>query len=285
MYKFTALLILTSLTCTVPAAGPAEKDAGVVVPREVISLFNGRDLSAFYTWLVDDHREDPRQIFSVVECLDGAPAIRISGQIYGGLYTRQQYANYRLVAEFRWGLVTWGSRTNATKDSGVLVHCTGPDGNYYSPTFNGPWMRGYEFQIIQGGVGDVLVLGGYDPDGSVVKCSATLTTRLDRDGEAVWDPKGEPKVFQSGRINWWGRDVDWEDKLGFRGREDVESPDGQWTRIEVVCRDDTLDYYVNGQRVNRATHLSHRAGQLIFQSEGAEIYFRKIELHPLPAAN
>lgn len=284
MQKFFILLSLLAVTLIAPAAEPEVKNSKPIVPHEVISLFNGKDLSAFYTWLVDYHREDPLQVFSVVDSLDGAPAIRISGKIYGGLYTRQQYANYRLVAEFRWGLTTWGSRTNATKDSGVVLHCTGPDGNYYSPTFNGPWMRGYEFQIIQGGVGDILVLGGCDPDGSIVKYSATLNTSPDRDGEPIWDPKGEPKVFQTGRINWWGRDVDWKDQLGFRGRQDVESPDGQWTRLEVVCRGATLDYYVNGQRVNHATQLSHQAGQLIFQSEGAEIYFRKIELHPLPAA-
>ncbi len=265
-------------------AKSATNDAGVVVPREVISLFNGRDLSAFYSWLVDYHREDPLRVFSVVDCVDGAPAIRISGQIFGGLYTRQQFAHYKLVAEFRWGLATWGSRTNAAKDSGVLLHCTGRDGNYFSKTFNGPWMRGYEFQIIQGGVGDLLVLGGYEPDGSVIQCAATVTTIKDRDGETVWASNGKAEEFQSGRINWWGRDVGWDDRLGFRGRQDVESPDGEWTRIETICADDTLDYYVNGQRVNYASRLSHKAGRLIFQSEGAEIFFRKIELHPLPAA-
>lgn len=280
---FTSLLLLIA-TLPLRAPEPTAKDSDVVVPREIISLFNGKDLSSFYTWLVDHHREDPLKVFTVVDRVDGAPAIRISGQVFGGLYTKQKFADYKLVAEFRWGLATWGNRTNAAKDSGVLLHATGRDGNYISKTFNGPWMRSYEFQIIQGGVGDILVLPGYEPDGSMVKYSATATTIKDRDGETVWDAKGEAKEYQGGRINWWGRDVEWADKLDFRGRQDVESPGGEWTRIEVICAGDTLDYFVNGKRVNQASHLSHKAGQLIFQSEGAEIYFRKIELHPLPAA-
>lgn len=282
---FTSLSLVASLAVAVAADPATEKDDGeVIVPREVISLFNGRDLSSFYTWLVNFHREDPHRVCSVVDQVDGAPAIRISGQFFGGLYTKQKFANYKLVAEFRWGLATWGSRTNATKDSGVLLHCSGRDGNYFSKTFNGPWMRSYEFQIIEGGVGDILVLGGYEPDGSVLKYSATASVVKDRDGEPCWDAKGEARVFEGGRINWWGRDPDWADNLGFRGKQDVESPAGHWTRIEAVCAGDTLDYFVNGTRVNQASKLSHQSGRLIFQSEGAEIFFRRIELHPLPAS-
>lgn len=282
MRKLFTFLCLCSVTLGgIAADSPADNDSEVIVPREVIRLFNGRDLSSFYTWLVDDHHADPRRVFSVVEHVDGAPAIRISGEIYGGLYTRQKYANYHLIAEFRWGLATWGSRTNATKDGGVLLHGSGRDGNYFSKTFNGPWIRSYEFQIIQGGVGDLLVLGGYEPDGTVQKYFATVNVVKDRDGENCWDAKGEAKVFETGRVNWWGRDPDWEDKLGFRGARDVESPDGQWTRIEAICAGDTLEYIVNGQRVNRATKLSQQSGRIVVQSEGAEIYYRRIELRPL----
>lgn len=289
MRKLIALLALTlSTTVATFAADPppaaSNSDSEVIVPHEVIKLFNGRDLSSFYTWLVDFHRADPDRVFSVVDQVDSAPAIRISGQFFGGLYTKQRFANYRLVAEFRWGLATWGGRTNATKDSGVLVHGSGRDGNYFSKTFNGPWMRSYEFQIIEGGVGDLLVLGGYEPDGTVQKYFATCTVTKDRDSEPCWDAKGEAKVFETGRVNWWGRDPDWADKLGYRGSKDVESAGGEWTQMEAVCENGTLDYFVNGKRVNQATQLSHKSGQLIFQSEGAEIFFRKIELHPLPTA-
>lgn len=286
MRKFILLLGLLLCATALPAADSQPPEDGavgdVITPRTVIQLFNGRDLSSFYTWLVDTHRDDPHRVFSVVDQVDGAPAIRISGQHFGGLYTRQRFTNYRLVAEFRWGVSTWGARTNATKDSGILLHCTGPDGNYLSKEFNGPWKRSYEFQIIQGGVGDMLVLGGYQPDGSMEKYFATSPVIKDRDGEPCWDTNGVPTEFETGRINWWGRDPDWADTLGYRGGRDVESPGGEWTHIEAICSGDTLQYFVNGRRVNGALKLNHTSGQLIVQSEGAEIFFRRLELHPLP---
>src|SRR5688572_16825342 len=78
-------------------------------------LFNGRDLGGWETFLGKPHRltevpglakdssgdyaavvgvdTDPRAVFSVVQ-VDGAPAIRISGEIYGALTSRREYGNY-----------------------------------------------------------------------------------------------------------------------------------------------------------------------------------------------
>ena len=282
--QFASLLTAFWATAQLLVAGQSAGAEESVTPKETIKLFNGKDLSGFYSWLVDFHRDDPQRVFSVVDQVDGAPAIRISGQFLGGLTTKQSFSNYRLVAEFRWGLLTWGDRSKATKDSGVLLHSQGRDGGYFAKDFNGPWMRSYEFQIIQGGTRDILVLGSYEPDGSLTKYHLTANVTKDRDGESCWDARGEAKVFETGRVNWWGRDRDWEDKLGYRGRKDVESPGGEWTRIEAVCAGDTLEYFVNGKLVNKATGLDHTSGKLIFQSEGAEIFFRRIELHPLAPA-
>ena len=193
--KTTSMLLVAFAAANPAAADQTAGDDEIITPKETITLFNGKDLSSFYTWLVDSHREDPQHVYSVVEQVDGAPAIRISGQYYGGLTTKKRFANYRLVAEFRWGLLTWGNRTNATKDSGILLHCQGLDGAYFSKVFNGPWMRSYEFQIIQGGVGDILVLGSYEPDGSVTKYHLTATVTKDRDGEPCWNANRRGEAF------------------------------------------------------------------------------------------
>jgi hypothetical protein len=97
----------------------------------------------------------------------------------------------------------------------------------------------------------------------------------------VFDPAGEAREFESGRVNWYGRDPDWADKLGFRGKDDVESPHGQWTRLEVLAQGDRLTYLVNGKVVNEASRSSLTEGKIIIQSEGAEIFFRRIDLEPL----
>ena len=38
---------------------------------------------------------------------------------------------------------------------------------------------------------------------------------------------------------------------------------------------------LNGKVVNEGTKSSHTRGKILFQSEGAEVFFRTIELHPL----
>jgi hypothetical protein len=270
---FTALL-LPLAAASVPAADTA------VRPEQAIRLFDGKTLDAFYTWLVDAHREDPLRVFTVVEQVDGAPAIRISGERWGGLVTREAYRDYRLVVEFRWGLATWGERKNATRDSGVLVHCQGPDGNT-GPDGNGAWMRSVEAQIIEGGVGDIILVAGFDAEGRKAMPRMTVRAGKDRDGEPVFDPKGEAREFESGRINWFGRDPDWEDRLGFGGKQDVESPYGGWTRLEVIADGDRVTNIVNGTVVNEGTRSSLTEGRILVQSEGAEIYFRRVDLLPL----
>lgn len=246
---------------------------------EAVELFNGKDLTNFYTWLVDFKYEDPEKVFSVVDQVDGAPAIRVSGQRYGAFITKEEFSNYHLVAEFRWGLLTWGGRKNATKDSGILLHCQGPDGNT-AKDFNGPWMQSIECQIIQGGTGDFILVGGFDEDGNQHVPKLTAAARKEG-SQTIYDPKGEPVTLQGGRFNWFGRDPEWKDVLGFRGKYDVESPEGEWTKLEVICDGDKMTNIVNGTVVNVGTNSSVTKGKIIFQSEGAEIFFRKIELKPL----
>ncbi len=247
---------------------------------QVIHLFDGKSLDHFYTWLVDYHYDDPLRVFSVVDHVDGGPAIRVSGEVFGGLVTKEEYANYRLVVEYRWGLVTWKPRERRARDSGILLHCQGRDGNS-RPDFNGPWMLSQECQIIEGGTGDFIMVGGYDEQGNRTVPSLTTTVRRDRDGEWVYAPDGMERRFQGGRINWFGRDPDWRDVLGFRGKQDVESPYGGWTRVEVICKGDTITNIVNGKVVNRAWNSSLTKGRILLQSEGAEIYFRRVDLYPL----
>jgi hypothetical protein len=274
---YGALLIVSAIS---PAAGRAQDAGHAITPSAVIKLFDGESLANFDSWLVDDHEKDPERVFSVVDQIDGAPAIRISGEIWGGLLTKQAYRDYRLIVEYRWGGVTWGDRKARARDSGVLLHAQGRLGNT-KKDFNGPWLRSIEFQIIEGGVGDILPVAGFDDKGEQVRPAVTAKARPLREGEAIFDEHGAPQVFSSGRINWWGRSPGWEDRVGFRGAQDVESPGTEWTRIEAVVEKGNLTYYVNGKLVNAATDSSFTEGKIMIQSEGAEIYFRRIELQPL----
>jgi hypothetical protein len=245
-----------------------------------IKLFNGKDMTNFYTYLVAAKKgepplgknNDPNKVFTVV---DGA--IRVSGEIYGCFTTEKEYENYHLIVEFKWGTKTWGSREKATMDSGILLHCVGEDGgSSYSkdgkPT--GPWMESVECQMIEGGTGDFILVGG--------KGKPKLTATVKQIGKQwYFDPKGEPKEFSGGRINWFGRDPDWKDVKGFRGKNDVEKIAGEWNTLECVCDGNKITNILNGVVVNAGTNSTHTKGKILFQSEGAEVFFRRIELLPL----
>jgi hypothetical protein len=272
--NFLRLLVVLSLS-----GFTANLTAGDVVnPTKTIHLFNGKDLTNFYTWLVDYKYEDPDKVFSVVEHIDGAPAIRISGQHWGSLITKQQYANYRLVVEFRWGVLTWAQRKYGVRDSGILVHAQGRDGNS-RPNFNGPWMRSIECQVGEGITGDFIVVRGYDENGRRTVPSLTVRVRKAANGQYYYDPAGQPTVMT--RVNWSGQDPEWKDVLGFRGKNDLENPFGEWTRLEVMCEGDSVTNIVNGKIVNMGTGSGVTKGKIMFQSEGAEVYLRRVDLEPL----
>lgn len=276
-------LLLTCLALALPGSASAkEPDApakAAIVPESPIVLINGKDLSPWYTWLTDDKLEDPRGVFKMQP--DGT--LRISGDGFGGLITRQEYANYHLVLEYRWGTETFRSRKDRARDGGLLLHCQGPDGNFGgSGKEPGPWMTSVECQIIEGGVGDILVLRGKDAAGKIIETTATCEVTRDRDNEPVWTPGAPKQTFTGGRVNWFGRDPDWKDVLGFRGPKDPDSPGQEWTVLECFCSGNTLTYRVNGVIVNRATEVFPAQGKILLQTEGAEMFVRKCELRPLP---
>lgn len=66
-------------------------------------------------------------------------------------------------------------------------------------------------------------------------------------------------------------------------KQDNEKPLGEWNRIEVIAKDGKCTHVVNGVVVNEAEDASIRSGRIIIQSEGAEIWYRKIEIKELNA--
>ena len=51
----------------------------------------------------------------------------------------------------------------------------------------------------------------------------------------------------------------------------------------LLAEGDTLKYWVNGKLVNAGTGARPARGKILFQSEGAEVFFRRLELTPLSA--
>ena len=251
-----------------------EKDgASAVVPTDaVVKLYNGKNFDGLTTWLSDAKHEDPRGVFSIEDGI-----LHISGDGFGYVRTNKKYRDFHLVIEYKWGKRTWGKRKNSARDSGVIVHCIGPDGGC-----GNIFMAGIEAQIIEGGVGDILAVPAVDSQGNNIPVTISAQTRKDRDGELVWKPGGQKvSVSALARINWLDRDPDWKDEIDFRGKQDADSPFGEWTRMDVICQGSQITIKVNGQTVNKAFDLSTSEGPILVQSEGAEIFVRRWELWPL----
>jgi len=273
-------MAILSITCraAVSAERPAEVDlaAPAIAPASVITLFDGRtaaDLRHFYTWLGPQGYDDPDGVFGVAGDLDGGRAIRISGQHWGGLVTRKSYRDYRLVVEFRWGDKTW---TDRARNSGILFHCQGEDGNH-TDDFKCVWLSSVEYEIQEGRTGAVILVPGFLRDKTPIQPTVVMRTKRDD----IWDPAGEPRHFKGGFLFQSTYDTSWKDVRGVRGARDPDRPVGQWNRVEVVAKGGDIGYFLNGTKVLEATDGSYTGGRFMLQSEGAEIFFRLVELHPL----
>jgi hypothetical protein len=263
-----ALALAAALGCTALCGGADERQP--VTPRDgIIKLFNGRDLTGWHTWLKATRRDDPHKVFTVH---DGR--IHVSGEGLGYIATDREYRDYHLVVEYKWGKRTDGGKY--VRNSGILLHAVGPDGGA-----NGSWMSCFECQLAQGCVGDIIPIRGRDASGKVIPVRLTSDVVLGPDGRPRWKKGGKPRTFSQGQL-WWNRhDPDFKEFLDTRGKHDVESPLGEWTRVECVCADKRIRIMVNGTTVNEAYDVYPSAGRILLQCEGFEVYFRKAELHPL----
>jgi hypothetical protein len=279
MNRRTALLTMVTLPFGVRRTSIRPQDRWM-------PLFNGSDLSGWDTYLGKPHsstdvpglareakgaysqpvglNHDPNRVFSVVT-IDGSPVIRISGEIYGGLITRAEFGDYHLRFEFKWGERKWPPREQAIRDSGCCYHSTGPNDASY-----GFWMKSFEFQIQEGDCGDFYGLAG-----------------VLADAEAVIPDPGDPKsdpIYQKGASRVVG-----VTRRVVKARAN-ERPAGAWNEMDLYCVGQTSVHVVNGTPNMALTGLRHRIdqrelpltrGRIQFQSEGAEVFYRRIAIRPI----
>jgi hypothetical protein len=269
LYSFVTLFVLITLSQLTFAqtADQTLKKNGIVRQKKV-ALFNGRNLDGWYTFLNKQGRDkDPDQVFKVED-----KQIHISGYEFGCITTNKEYENYELEVEYKWGEKTHEPRVTAARDNGILIHSQGKDG-----AFSGNWMYSIECQIIEGGTGDFLVVA----DGSD-KFSITCPVAAEKqNGTYIYQPDGDTATIYKGRVNWFARDPNWKDVKDFRGAREVEKPVGEWNKIRVIAMGDDIYFYLNDVLVNRAMKVKPSIGRIQIQSEGAEMFVRKVEMTQL----
>ncbi|MEI6053006.1 MAG: DUF1080 domain-containing protein [Opitutaceae bacterium] len=260
-------------------------------------VWNGRDFAGWTTWLAKPHPSvvlpgeardakgnytqplgsgrDPLGVFTVT-VIDGQPAIRISGQVFGELRTIETFSNYHLRLQFKWGQKKWPPRDRAEtpRDSGLLYRVHAAPG-----AEERIWARSTELQIQEHDVGDLYSIGSFVFVRSALrKGTGNAATKAIYD----YDPKGAWNVFAQ---------VPGQDGRCVK-QPDNEKPTGEWNTVELVCMGEDSIHIVNGKvvmrlhrtlRMDAPTPEPVNQGPLILQSEGAEIFYRGIELRPITA--
>lgn len=159
-------------------------------------------------------RSDPAKVFRVHDGMvhvSGSEYGYIITKEYGYIITKQEYGNYHLRAEFKWGDATYEPRKDKARDTGILIHVTGED--------------------------------------------------------KVWPTSIE---YHQGP---------WKDGAGTRSPEnEVEKPHREWNLVEVICQGDRVTFKANGKVANEGERVRPSKGRILFQSEGAEVFFRNMEL-------
>jgi len=242
--------VLALATLAVVGTGTAHSAAnGVPAHGRAVVLFKGADLSNFDTFLKSAGlNSDPKHVIQVEHGV-----IHISGQEFGYIITKQDYRNYYLRAEFKWGEGTYAPRQGQARDSGILYNIQGEQK---------VWPRSIEFQINEGATGDFWMTDG-----------AALTGK---DGKRVTGPDGKAL-----KIDRFGKGP-WRDVVGYRDPAgEVEKPHGQWNVVELVNQDGHVKQWVNGKLMNEGTDAFPASGKILVQSEGAEVFFRNLKLYPL----
>jgi hypothetical protein len=258
------------------------------------TLWNGKSLDGWTTWMQapsptsdvpglkrDDTGKylepigsgrDPLKVFTVAEDVDGRSAIRISGEVFGELRTKESFKDYHLKFQFKWGEKKWPprDRPETKRDSGLLYHV------HAEPGAEGrTWARSVELQIQEGDVGDLYAVGSTIAVRSKVRPGVTPAIY-------DYDPTGEWFYFSQSH--------------GSSGRcvkqPDNEKPTGEWNTVELIAFGEDSIHIVNGkvvmrlhgpQRIDTKLPEVVTSGPIILQSEGAEVFYRDIQVRPINA--
>ncbi len=61
----------------------------------------------------------------------------------------------------------------------------------------------------------------------------------------------------------------------------AEKEVGQWNTMEITCAGDSIETYVNGVFMNKATGAQYSSGKICLQSEGKDIQFKNVYITKL----
>lgn len=213
------------------------------------------------------YNNNVNQVFSIQE-ENGRPVLRISGEIYGCVFTKEEFQNYHLKLKVKWGNKKWIPRLNEDKDSGILYHSQGACGVDYWRS----WMLSQEFQIIEKSTGDYWCIAN-----SRINIQASKEEGKET---FIYNRKGHVQPFGFGT----------ENGNFCQAGGDHEMKNGEWNTLELITYGDKSLHIVNGHVVmalsgsayvdEKGTHPLTK-GKIQLQSEAAEVFFKEIQIRQI----
>jgi hypothetical protein len=228
-----------------------------------VPLMNGRNFDGWYTFLPSTGKNnDPKKVFKMedgmVHILDVPESEE--KQEFGYLSSEREFSDCRIRVEYKWGVKRFNPNNENKRDSGLLYFFNGPDKI---------WPQSLEFQIQETDTGDLWLLDG-----------TQVSTKIEAQYLPIYvlSHAGPTYTPNRGRIIKSG---DFEDRTG-------------WNTLELVLDGDHITQIVNGRAVMRAWDVKQKSaanpsqyvpvtkGRIMLQAEGAEVWFRHLEMKPNP---
>jgi hypothetical protein len=209
------------------------------------------------------YNADVTHVFSTVE-EQGEVLLKVSGEIYGCIYTKNEYDNFHLRLKVKWGTTKFQPRQAKLRDSGILYYSIGESGVDYWRA----WMLSQEFQIMEGHMGDywniansAIDIRAYPSEGKMNNIASVSQSFL---------------PFGAGSPD------------GFCMRsENHESRQGEWNTLDLICFDGKSIHIVNGEvvmvlqnsrYVENGKSIPLKKGRIQLQSEAAEVFYKDIQI-------
>ncbi|MGC6425187.1 MAG: 3-keto-disaccharide hydrolase [Lentimonas sp.] len=199
---------------------------------------------------------DLKNVFSVIE-EEGELILKVTGEIYGGLTTLDEFENYHMSIQVRWGDKKWAPRLNALRDSGILYHCHGNHGSFWKV-----WKSSLEFQVQESDLGDFIPLAGPYADIRLSYIEGVKRPRYDKNSDD----------YGGGYVSAY---------------PEPDAPHGEWNQLDLYVVGNNAIHVVNGEVVmvveNAKDHHGEplAKGQIQLQSEAAEVYYKDFKIRPL----
>ncbi|MCK5066668.1 MAG: DUF1080 domain-containing protein [Bacteroidales bacterium] len=195
---------------------------------------------------------------------EGAPVIRMSGEVFGILVTEKEFENFHLTLEFKWGHAKYPLWKSLKRDSGILYHSVGSEG-----AWGGVWMRSLECQVQEGDCGDYI---------SVDTVLADIHSAFDEENRLYfYAPDSVTRTFSPSQSYC-------------HKSTDHENPSGEWNTMEIYTLGGESVHVVNGnvnmrisnsRQISEGQELPLTKGKIQLQSEGAEVFYRNIRIRSI----